>query len=423
MKRYLVLWPFSLLLAGVLVYPDVRERFQAFQGEFLYIFSLSFLFCVILAPPVFFLSRKLDILDHPDPRKVHKEPTPLLGGVAICSAILLTLILNYDFSFGIRRIFVAGAVLLVVGVLDDCLGISARIRLLFQILASLFVIFKADTRLTFLPPGTAWDILEVILTVIWIVGITNAFNFFDGLDGLAAGIAMIASLAFLIVSFIQDSTAMGVISAAIAGSCFGFLVFNFHPAKIFMGDGGSTFLGFLLASIAVYGDWSSSHPIVSFGVPILILSPLIFDMIYITVDRIRRGDVKSVREWLEYTGRDHLHHRLQNIGLNTVETVLFIYLITSAVGIGALILPFLGLVGMLLILFQTTFIYLIVTGLMVLSAEHSYTGSYIKERIRRIKQKINTQKNIKSEELRDQLKSETSRMAEEFIREIEKGSF
>ena len=123
-----------------------------------------------------------------------------------------------------------------------------------------------------------------------------------------------------------------------AGCCFGFLMFNYKPAKIYLGDGGSTLLGFLLASFALYGGWSENGIIVALGIPVLILGVLIFDMIYITLSRVKNGKVRTVREWLDYRDRDHFHHRLINIGLKEEDAVLFIFIICIILGLSALVL-------------------------------------------------------------------------------------
>jgi UDP-GlcNAc:undecaprenyl-phosphate GlcNAc-1-phosphate transferase len=129
---------------------------------------------------------------------------------------------------------------------------------------------------------------------------------------------------------------LGYITIVLTGSCLGFLIFNFKPASIFLGDTGSTFLGFTLAGIAIMGGWAENDPKVALSLPLLILGIFIFDMTYITIARILRGRVKSFREWIEYTGKDHLHHRLVSLGFTETQTVLFIYLITVCLGIGGI---------------------------------------------------------------------------------------
>ena len=168
------------------------------------------------------------------------------------------------------------------------------------------------------PNDTVWGFgLDAFLTVMWIVGITNSMNFIDGMDGLAAGVAAIISCFLGIVAYQTGQPTMGWVAIAMLGSCLGFMPYNFgmkREAGIFLGDTGSTFIGFVLAAIAVKGEWAvTNNEIVSFSAPVLIFWILIFDMTYITVERIMTGKVRTFREWIDYVGKDHLHHRLYEL--------------------------------------------------------------------------------------------------------------
>jgi UDP-GlcNAc:undecaprenyl-phosphate GlcNAc-1-phosphate transferase len=220
-------------------------------------------------------------------------------------------------------------------------------------------------KLSFLPNNWWGNGGEIILTVIWVVGITNAVNFFDGMDGLAAGLTAICALCFFIVAAITHQAYIGYLTIALAGSSLGFLKFNFKPATIFLGDSGSTFLGFTLAGIAVMGGWAEKNPKVALSLPILILSVFIFDMIYITIARSLDGKVRNLKEWIEYTGKDHLHHRLVNLGFTETETVLFIYLIAACLGISGINLKTTGDLKIYFELLQGLYIFIIVVILML----------------------------------------------------------
>jgi len=274
-------------------------------------------------------------LDLPDERKFHKKPIPLLGGLAIYISYVITIFLNFNFSIELKGVIIGGTIILMLGLIDDIKKLSATWKLISQILASCTLII-CGVKLSFLP-NTWWgNGGEVFLTIIWVVGITNAVNFLDGMDGLATGFIAISSLSFFIVAQITGQSYLGYLTIALAGSCLGFLKFNFKPASIFLGDAGSTFLGFTLAGIAVMGGWAEKNPKVALSLPLLVLSVVIFDVVYITIARISKGIVRSFREWIEYTGKDHLHHRLVNLGFNETQTVLLIYLITACLGIGGI---------------------------------------------------------------------------------------
>ena len=301
----------------------------------------------LVTPVVIGLAFRLKVLDVPDARKHHGHPTPLMGGLAIYLAFLLTVF----WSVGIwgraspaaarqmRDFMMACGIVMLLGLADDIWGVSAVLRLLGQMAASGLVI-RNGIIFAFLPDTWWGHAGEVILTIIWIVGIINAVNFIDGMDGLASGLTAICLYFFGYVAWKTGDLAapIGILIAALFGACLGFFKHNFLPARIFLGDAGSTLLGFSLAVIAVMGTYSQSDNVAGLFIPLLILSIVIYDVIFITIDRIRTGVVTNVREWIEYTGRDHLHHRLHNLGLNKTETVLFIYVLALFMGTGAMVL-------------------------------------------------------------------------------------
>jgi UDP-GlcNAc:undecaprenyl-phosphate GlcNAc-1-phosphate transferase len=305
--------------------------------RWLFLLVFSFLLAVVLTLVIRRIAAKLKILDHPEERKIHQAPIPLLGGLAIYMSYVVTIFLNFSFSQGLKGVILGGTVILIVGLIDDVRELPATWKLIAQILAA-GILMLYGVRLSFLP-NNWWGIGgEVLLTLLWIVGITNAVNFFDGMDGLAAGSVAICSSSFFIVGMLTDQPYLAYLTITLAGSCLAFLIFNFKPASIFLGDAGSTFLGFTVAGIAVMGGWAQDNPKVALSLPLLILSVFIFDMLYISISRIYRGRVKNLREWIEYTGKDHLHHRLVALGLSEPQAVLFIYLIAACLGITGIIL-------------------------------------------------------------------------------------
>jgi UDP-GlcNAc:undecaprenyl-phosphate GlcNAc-1-phosphate transferase len=206
--------------------------------------------------------------------------------------------------------------------------------------------------------------------VIWLVGIVNAFNFMDGIDGLASTMGAVCALLFLGIGWKSNQYPLSFISAALAGACFGFLRMNWRPAKVFLGDSGSTFIGFILGCLALYGSWATDNPAVSLSTPVLILGIPIFDIIYTTVSRVRNGSVRSVKEWLEYAGKDHFHHRLMKLGMSVEQTVGFIVVLNICLGLGAWnIRHTASTAGTWLLLAQSVLIFLIVVALMILGRE------------------------------------------------------
>ncbi len=236
-------------------------------------------------------------------------------------------------------------------------------KLVAQLVAAGIVIATGKV-LTLFPSGPVGDVANVLLTLLWIVGITNAFNFFDGMDGLATGLAILIAGFMGAVAFETNQPGLGWLAIAIIGAGVGFLPYNFRgrkPAVIFLGDGGATFLGFTLACLAVKGNWADHSPIVSFSNPLLIFGVLIYDMIHITVERVATGKVRSIKEWLDYVGKDHLHHRLERALGSRQASVAMIFLMTICLGLAALALRHAGTAEALLLLVQACLIVAMIT--------------------------------------------------------------
>lgn len=328
--------------------------------------------CYFFTPLCRLIALKLNILDRPDWRKVHTEPTPLLGGLAVYAAFMSSLLLNSVFLPGMKIFLVGATLIFMMGLADDIRPLPALLKLLLQILISLFVILLGHIKLTFFF-GAVWaDALNIPLTVLWMVGLTNAMNFFDGVDGLAGAMAIISALFLGLLAFNTDQPALGWFAVAVVGASLGFMPHNFRfgrSALIFLGDGGSTFLGFTLAGLAVLGRWSDTSHFVSITAPILVFGILIFDMAYVNLSRIKNGQARTLLELLTCVNKDHLHHRLMVMGFARKEVVFIISTMSACLGVSALIIMDQDLVQALLGLLQAALIIGLVVTLMLKGRE------------------------------------------------------
>jgi UDP-GlcNAc:undecaprenyl-phosphate GlcNAc-1-phosphate transferase len=353
------------LLGIVLLFLFPLHRwFAEAGGRWLYILLFSFLLAFLLVRPARALAWRYRILDYPDRRKLHGEPIPLLGGVAVYVAFLVSLLANSILIPAVTALLAAATAVMLVSLWDDVRPLPAAWKLLVLVLATLLIVYSGISLALF-PVGTLWgQLLNVLLTILWVVGITSALNFFDGMDGLAAGLAAITAGFLGIIAHQSHQVFLCWVSAALLGSTLGFLPYNFRPgrrATIFLGDAGSHFLGFTLASLAVLGEWAENS-LVDVAAPVLIFGVFTYDMIYITADRVLAGRVRSVREWIEYVGRDHLHHRLATVLGRPEYAVLFIFAMSCALGLGATVLLRLASpLSAVLLLAQAVVILLMVT--------------------------------------------------------------
>ncbi len=311
----------------------------------IFTFIVSFIFTFATTPLVRRFAYKIGAVDIPkDKRRVHKRPTPRIGGLAMIFGFIAAVVCFNDEWTRATAAILSGALILgVLGVIDDCKELDAKLKFVVQIIAALIVVFWGDIRISvFSNPNVFSSEPYVILpmwlsatvTVLWIVFMTNAVNFIDGLDGLAAGVSAIMSMSLVFIAIThQDSTgpAIAIMGLAIMGSCFGFLPFNFNPAKIFMGDTGSTFLGYMLAVLSVQGMFKS-YAVISFAVPLLMLGLPLFDALFAMIRRIFSGKSPMVAD------RGHLHHRLYDMGFSQKQTVFILYAISGVLGITAILL-------------------------------------------------------------------------------------
>ena len=295
-----------------------------------------------LVQPLSLLATKMGLVDIPNKRKIHEGAIPLVGGLVIYAGFLAV---NFHYGYhiqdnGIRALMIALGPLLLIGVLDDLWELPSTLKLLVQLGAAAIVI-SAGVRITFLPEALWGDVAEIVLTGIWLIGLTNAINFLDGIDGLATSLTIVAAGSLGLVAVVGGQSFFLLLCAALCGACIGFLPHNFRrrPASVFLGDSGATLLGFSLASIAIVGDWGGEgSSAINVVIPLLILGIPIFDTTFITITRFADGRIRTFREWLDYAGRDHIHHRLLKIGLSRFDTVMFLCIISLILALSAIIL-------------------------------------------------------------------------------------
>jgi len=274
-----------------------------------------------------------------DNRRMHKTPIPRLGGLAIFAGFLLSTLIFGKMDQMMASILIGALLLVTMGILDDILALRASLKLVVQIVAALIPVLYGGLRIETLSnfnlftaePYSYLGVLSVPITVIWIVGLTNAVNFIDGLDGLAAGVSSISALSMLVISCLLGDPYVAIVTAALTGAIMGFLPYNFNPAKIFMGDTGSNFLGFILATLSIQGLFKF-YAVVSFAVPFLILGLPLFDMVSSIIRRVAKGQSPTTPD------RGHIHHKLIDMGLSQKQAVAVLYGITCILGITGVIL-------------------------------------------------------------------------------------
>lgn len=302
-------------------------------GAYLAAFLASAALALFLTPVALRIAKRREILDHPGNYKVQESPVPYLGGTAIVVAfslaVILATLLSGTLQEGVRELLVVistGVFLSLMGLLDDIRGLNVFLRMAIEIAAAL-LIWWVGIRIDIFQ----LDLVDGLLTVLWIVGITNAFNLLDNMDGLSAGIAAISAAVFLVLAAASGQFLVAGLSAALAGCAVGFLRHNFHPAKIYMGDAGSLFFGFLLAVLGIKLRFDVPRQI-TFMVPILVLGVPIFDTMLVVVTRLMHH-LNPLSG-----GRDHTSHRLVFIGIPVPAAVALIYGGQVALGWLALIM-------------------------------------------------------------------------------------
>ncbi|MDW7668295.1 MAG: MraY family glycosyltransferase [Bacillota bacterium] len=307
------------------------------MNEYYLVFFTAFVLSFFFTPVARKLAFKLDVLDIPkDDRKVHKEPIPYLGGAAIYASAILTMLIFSDLDRTAVSIMLGGTVVFFVGLIDDIKDISPRVKLAGQIIAALIAVY-GGARINYITnPLPGYDViyleyLTIPISVLWIVGITNTINLIDGIDGLASGVATISASTMMFIAAISGFDFILVECAVVAGASLGFLPYNFNPAKIFMGDTGALFLGYMLAVISILGVMKivTSATII---IMILVLGIPLFDTSFAIIRRIRNK--KPIME----ADRGHVHHRLLAKGFTQRQTVLILYIVSIIFGAAAIFL-------------------------------------------------------------------------------------
>lgn len=333
----------SLVRLGLMILlfvPAVRAAFYSAGLVWFYLVSLAFVIALFTVPLVRAYASWRGVLDQPASRKVHRVATPLLGGAAVYVAFAGTVLANFHFSDQLKGVALGACIVVAVGILDDVLEVPAWMKLGGQAIAAAVAMLYGvglNVAPTWLPAAA---LVNIVLTVLWFLTVTNAVQFLDGMDGLAAGLGVIAGLFFSMTALQTNQRYLMYLSAALVGACLGFLPFNFRRrgASIFLGDAGASLIGFTLAGLAVMGEWADNDPIVALFTPALILGVPLFDIAFVGVARVATGRVHSLHEWLAYTGRDHIHHRFEALGLTRAQSVFLIYFISATLGVSALLL-------------------------------------------------------------------------------------
>src|ERR1700738_4965126 len=293
----------------------------------LIVFAVALLASLGLTVPVRRVALRYGMVDKPGPRKVHVKPIPLLGGIAIYLGFALAILLTLP-GIPQQQIvgILAGATLLaIVGFLDDSGLLHHQVKLFVGMPVAALCLLASGIRAQFFSqffPRVSGAIFDAFLTVLWVVGITAAFSILDHMDGLCAGIAAMASVFFAMLAYLHGQTLVTTLAAAVLGGATGFLRWNFKPAKIFMGDGGAMFLGFLMATLGLKLRLEQANHLSGWLAPLLILGVPIFDTTLVTISRSRRGLLP-----FHTPGQDHAAHRLSNLGLGQRGAVLTLYLL------------------------------------------------------------------------------------------------
>lgn len=356
---------------------------------YFYLFAFSFVLSLIFTPLFRKIALRFKVLDIPSQRKVHLLPKPLLGGVALYFSFAATIIINLlilkiFWSFPnlmslvpeciigkipplereiskIMPIVLGGILIMFVGLIDDVKGkrMVASIKIISSIFIALLMVFWG-VRITLFMPHPFWGML---LTIIWFVLIMNSFNLLDNMDGLACGVALVATLIFAGITSFQSQLFTSSMLIVFAGCLAGFLIFNWYPASIFMGDAGSMWIGFMLATLTIMSTFYSEGKRTLFPVimPLLILGVPLFDTISVMIIRMMRKKPLFIGD------KNHFSHRLVQLGMTHPRAVAFIYLVTFCVGINATLLSTVGKLGAMVILLQAIVIFVIIALL-------EYTG-------------------------------------------------
>ena len=300
---------------------------------------LALIVSFLATPLVRRLAFKIGAVDVPrDSRRMHDHPIPRLGGLAIFLGFLVSVLAYAEIDIEMQGILIGAVIIVVLGIADDIHSLPAKFKFVVQIIAALCaalhgVAIEVINNPNIFSDNEYWVLggWGIPISVIWIVAITNAVNFIDGLDGLADGISTIGALTMLILALILGEHEISLVCGALVGACVGFLPYNLNPARIFMGDTGSTFLGFILACVSIQGLFKY-YAVISFLVPFIILGLPIFDTASAIIRRLLKGQSPMVAD------RSHIHHKLIDMGLNQKQAVSTLYIVSGVLGLSAVLL-------------------------------------------------------------------------------------
>ena len=352
--------------------------------------TLNSLFAFILAlgvafastPAVKMLAIRIKAVDVPkDNRRMHKVPIPRMGGLAIFAAFLLSSILFIPLTGQFRAILIGALILVALGIVDDIVALDAKIKFVGQIIAALIpalsgVVIQSVGNPFLDNDYVSLGFLAVPVTIIWIVGITNAVNFIDGLDGLACGVSAIATVTMLVIAVLYSEVQIALMMAALAGACLGFLPYNMNPAKIFMGDTGSMFLGYILAVTSIQGLFKF-YAVISFAVPFILLGLPIFDTGFAIVRRLMRGQSPLQAD------RGHVHHRLIDLGFDQKQSVAILYAFSALMGLTAVILARTNETRLIFLAIAVLVCFFLAMSLMSFEKRHSKREQHILEELQK----------------------------------------
>lgn len=340
-------------------------------GTIIAAFAIAAVLSYFFTPPVKNFAHKVGAIDVPkDARRMHKKPIPRLGGLAIYGGFLCSILIFGQLDETMLCVLLGAAIIVALGIFDDVLALGAKLKFVVQIVAAAIPVCIGNLQIGLFTnlnplsdtPFVHLGILAVPVTIIWIVGITNAVNLIDGLDGLAVGVSSIAAITMLAVALLTGNMPIAITMAALAGACIGFMPYNLNPAKIFMGDTGSTFLGYMLATVSIMGLFKF-YAVISFAVPFLILGLPIFDTANAIIRRVAAGRSPMSPD------RGHVHHKLIDMGFNQKQAVAILYAISATLGLTAVVLTSSGEVKAIVLLLAVLAAILVGAGI-IYGAEH-----------------------------------------------------
>lgn len=373
-------------------------------------FFISGVASFLLTPPVKKLAYKIGAVDVPsDGRRMHHRPIPRMGGLAIFLGFVIAAVLSGKINEQRMWILLGSVVIVILGIFDDRNALGAKFKFVIQIIAAAIPVLFGGLRIAvFTNPliftdELYWNLgsLSVPITILWIVAIINAVNLIDGLDGLAVGISSIASMTMLAVALFIGEPEIAVILAALAGACIGFMPYNLNPATIFMGDTGSTFLGYMLATLSIQGLFKV-YALISFAVPFLILGLPIFDTAFAILRRVLSGRSPFSAD------RGHVHHRLIDMGFNQKQAVAILYVVSVVLGLIAVVLTTSGEVRAMFIV-AAVIIVLVIGGFVVL-----HNGNHrIQEREEQLRQAHEQAENTEQQSVDGQTDKESTEETDE----------